>query len=120
MRPIVRTVAALAVTVCAAVALLVAQAPQGRQSEGALGNRPGATRDPEFPIPNIRDYTPRSTLVTPAHPVPRAKFPVVDIHSHQPAPISAQQLDTIVEAMDRLNLRVLVNASGATGDRLVK
>jgi len=97
-----------------------AQAPQGRQSDGALVNRPGADRQPEFPIPNIREYKPHSTLVTPQHPVPRAKYPVIDIHSHQPAPISQDQLATVVQSMDPLNLRVLVNASGATGDRLVQ
>ena len=93
-------------------------APQGGQSQGALGQRPGADRQPELPIPNIREYKPRTTLVVPQHPVPRAKFPVIDLHSHQPTPISAAQFDTIAAAMDALNLRVLVNASGASGDRL--
>ncbi len=97
-----------------------AQAPQGTQSQGALGNRPGANREPDLPIPNIREYKPKSTLVVPQHPVPRAKYPVVDIHSHQPAPISADALETVVRSMDPLNLRILVNASGATGDRLVQ
>jgi predicted TIM-barrel fold metal-dependent hydrolase len=104
----------------AAVAVGVAQAPQGQQSAGALGRRPGADRQPEFPPPSIIDYKPHSTLVTGQHPVPRAKYPVIDIHSHQPAPISPQQLATVVKSMDPLNLRVLVNASGATGDRLVQ
>ena len=98
----------------------IAQAPQGPQSQGALGNRPGANRKPEFPPPSIIDYKPTSTLVVPEHLVPRAKFPVIDIHSHQPAPISAQQLKTVVDSMDPLNLRILVNASGASGDRLVQ
>jgi len=109
---------ALLAALGAAASLTLAQAPQGQQSEGALGRRPGADRQPEFPIPNIREYKPHSTLVVPQHPVPRAKFPVIDIHSHQPAPISAQQLETVVKSMDPLNLQILVNASGATGDRL--
>jgi uncharacterized protein len=100
--------------------LTFAQAPAGRQSEGALGNRPGANREPQLPAPSIREYKPRSTLVVAQHPVPRAKYPVVDIHSHQPAPISESQFDTLIASMDRLNLRVLVNASGASGDRLVQ
>jgi uncharacterized protein len=100
--------------------LVVAQAPQGTQSEGALRPRPGANREPDVPAPSIRDYKPRSTLVVPQHPVPRAKFPVIDIHSHQPAPISAAQFDTLVSQMDGLNLRLLVNASGASGDPLVR
>jgi uncharacterized protein len=110
----------VAMGIAGAVALGLAQAPQGTQSEGALRNRPGADRQPEFPAPNIREYKPRSTLVVPEHPVPRAKFPVVDVHSHQPAPISAAQFDTLVKSMDPLNLRVLVNASGASGDQLVR
>jgi len=64
----------------------LAQVPQGQQSEGAIQRRPGATRTPEFPPPSIVDYKPRSTLVVAQHPVPKAKFPVIDIHSHQPAP----------------------------------
>src|SRR3982750_3957233 len=110
----------LAGVLAAAVAAGIAQTPQGAQSAGALGNRPGADRTPEFPIPNILEYKPHSTLVVPQHPVPRAKYPVIDIHSHQPAPISPQQLATVVQSMDPLNLRILVNASGATGDRLVQ
>jgi uncharacterized protein len=110
----------LAALLAAAVAGGVAQAPQGAQSQGALGNRPGANRQPEFPPPTILEYKPESTLVVPEHPVPKAKFPVIDIHSHQPTPITAQQLETVVKSMDPLNLRILVNASGATGDRLVQ
>src|SRR5205814_809547 len=75
---------------------------------------------PEFPPPSIVDYKPRSTLVTPQHPVPRARFPVVDIHSHQPTPMPADAFEKVVAAMDELNLKVLVNLSGSTGDRLAK
>jgi predicted TIM-barrel fold metal-dependent hydrolase len=110
----------LAAVLVGGVTVGIAQVPQGRQSEGAIQNRPGADRTPEFPVPSIRDYKPTSTLVVPEHPVPRAKYPVIDIHSHQPAPISEQQLDRVVASMNPLNLQVLVNASGASGDRLVQ
>ena len=110
----------VAALVSALAALVIAQAPQGTQSEGALRPRPGANREPEFPAPSIRDYKPRSTLVVPQHPVPRAKYPVIDIHSHQPSPISSAQFDTLVKQMDGLNLQLLVNASGASGDQLVR
>ncbi|HXH24121.1 MAG TPA: amidohydrolase family protein [Vicinamibacterales bacterium] len=108
----------VAAAIALAAAAGVAQAPQGQQSEGALRPRPGAGRQPEFPIPNIREYKPRSTLVVPEHHVPRAKYPVIDIHSHQPAPISDDELDRVVAAMDGLNLQVLVNVSGVSGERL--
>lgn len=117
-------VASRALLVVAAVAVFAAagitQAPQGPRSRGALQARPGADREPEFPAPSIREYKPRSTLVVPQHPVPRAKFPAIDIHSHQPTPISADQFNTLVSSMEPLNLRVLVNATGASGDRLTR
>jgi predicted TIM-barrel fold metal-dependent hydrolase len=113
-------VVVVAAALLAAVAIGVAQAPQGQQSQGALQQRPGADRQPEFPVPNIREYKPKSTLVVPQHPVPRAKFPVIDIHSHQPNPISEEQFATLVKSMDPLNLQVLVNATGVSGDRLVR
>ena len=111
--------ALIVAAVCvAAVASGLAQAPQGNQSEGALQRRPGADRQPQFPIPNIREYKPESTLVVPQHPVPRAKYPVIDIHSHQPAPIGEAEFDRIVQSMDPLNLQLLVNVSGVSGARL--
>jgi predicted TIM-barrel fold metal-dependent hydrolase len=110
--------ALVAVTLLGGMAVGVAQVPEGRQSQGAIQNRPGADRAPEFPVPNIREYKPKSTLVVPEHKVPRAKYPVIDIHSHQPAPMSAQQFDQVVASMNPLNLQVLVNASGASGERL--
>ncbi|MGE0394381.1 MAG: amidohydrolase family protein [Vicinamibacterales bacterium] len=114
------TLRALTLALGLGLLLTGVRAQQPAPSAGALGNRPGANRTPEFPVPSITDYKPRTTLVTAQHPVPKAKYPVIDIHSHQPVPIGAAQFDTVVGAMDRLNLRVLVNASGATGDRLVQ
>jgi predicted TIM-barrel fold metal-dependent hydrolase len=89
------------------------------QTRGAGGRgRPGDGRTPEFPPPTIVEYTPRTTLVVPHHPVPRAKFPAIDIHSHQPTPMSAQQLADVMKGMDANNLQLLVNLSGNSGDRL--
>ena len=65
----------------------------------------------------IREYKPKSTLVVPGHPVPRAKYPVIDIHSHHPR-LTAESWAQVVKDMDALNLRILVNLSGGTGARL--
>ena len=54
----------------------------------------------------VEQWTPRSTLITEEHPVPRAKFPVIDVHSHHRANLSGAQLDQIVKEMDSLNLQV--------------
>ena len=80
--------------------------------------RPAEGRQPEFAPPTIRDYKPKSQLVTAQHPVPRAKFPVIDIHSHQPTPISPGEFDRVMKGMDANNLQILVNLSGSSGERL--
>jgi predicted TIM-barrel fold metal-dependent hydrolase len=90
----------------------IAAAQQGR------GGRPGEGRTPEFPPPTILEYKPKSRLIVPEHPTPRAKYPVIDIHSHQPAPITPERFKEVVDAMDKLNLRTLVNLSGGSGDKL--
>lgn len=64
------------------------------------------------------EYEPRSTLVVPEHPVERARYPVIDVHSHQRGDMSRERLDQVVADMDALNLQVLVNLSGGTGERL--
>jgi predicted TIM-barrel fold metal-dependent hydrolase len=104
--------------------LLAAQAPSpepaGQGRPAGVRGRPGDGRSPEFPEPTITQYKPRTTLKSAQHPVPRAKFPVIDIHSHQPTPMSEAQFARVVEGMDANTLRLLVNASGASGDRLVR
>ena len=109
----------LALPVLALISLTLAAATaQQPQGPGQLRPRPGTGREPEFPAPKITDYKPKSTLVVPEHLVPRAKFPVVDIHGHPPALVSPQTIQTVLDAMDKLNIQVMVQANGASGDRL--
>ncbi|MCC7178187.1 MAG: amidohydrolase family protein [Acidobacteria bacterium] len=102
----------------ALAAVVVGGTLLAQQGPGVQRGRPGAGRTPEFPPLSIIDYKPRSTLKVAEHPVPKAKFPVIDIHSHQPTPISPEQFERVVAGMDANNLRILVNLSGGTGDRL--
>jgi predicted TIM-barrel fold metal-dependent hydrolase len=67
----------------------------------------------------IRQYKPKSTLVVVEHPVPRARYPVVDIHSHHPR-LTPERWAAIVQEMDALHLQVLVNLSGGSGERLAQ
>jgi predicted TIM-barrel fold metal-dependent hydrolase len=99
------------------VPLLVAQS-SGTQSPGQVRPRPADGRQPEFTPPNIREYKPQSMLVTPQHLVPRAKFPVIDIHSHQPTPISTAEFARVVQGMNANNLQTLVNLSGGSGAQI--
>jgi len=105
------------------VLILLAAALMGpdllsQQPPGQVRPRPAEGREPQLQPPTIREYKPKSTLVVPQHPVPRAKFPVVDIHSHQPTPIAPSEYDRVMKGMEENNLRVLVNLSGSSGARL--
>jgi predicted TIM-barrel fold metal-dependent hydrolase len=90
--------------------------PQGQP--GQLRPRPGTGREPEFPPPSIIDYKPRTTLVVPEHKGTRAKFPVVDVHGHPPAFNSPEAVTNVVNLMSPLNIQVMVQTNGATGEAL--
>ncbi|WKN33370.1 amidohydrolase family protein [Porifericola rhodea] len=60
---------------------------------------------------SFEEYDPPSTLVVPEHIVKRAKFPFIDIHSHQ-YNMPEQDLSQTVASMDTLNMGVMVNLSG--------
>jgi len=69
----------------------------------------------------VEDFTPRSELVVPEHPVSRAKYPVIDAHNHLPIDRLQERnvdLDQLVREMDFVNVRTIVNLSGGTGDTL--
>jgi predicted TIM-barrel fold metal-dependent hydrolase len=83
--------------------------------------RPNRCQAPEFPAPSILDYRPRSTLVVPAHQIPKAKYPAIDYHGHPGNLItSAEGLNTLVTALDGLNVRLMVAADNLSGDRLTR
>src|SRR5688572_2302447 len=62
------------------------------------------------------EYDPKSTLVVPQHPRPRAKYPFIDIHNHQRRDMSVGDAQKLIADMDRINMGVLVNLSGGSGD----
>ncbi|MCM2269413.1 MAG: amidohydrolase [Thermoanaerobaculia bacterium] len=73
---------------------------------------PAADAAPDDPSKlSFMEYDPPSTLVVPAHPVPRAKYPFVDVHSHQFNLDEAKVLQLVAD-MDALNMGAMVNLSG--------
>ncbi len=82
--------------------------------------RPRNCQAPTMPPPSILDYRPRSTLVAPEHLVPKAKFPAIDYHGHPGGALtgSAAGLEQLGDAMDALNLRLMVVASNVSGENL--
>jgi predicted TIM-barrel fold metal-dependent hydrolase len=93
---------------------------QGECPPGMTLVRVGACQAPEFPPPSIVDYRPDSTLVTPEHLVPRAKFPVIDVHAHVAGQLgSPQSIARMIGEADKLNLGVLISADNSSGNSLV-
>ena len=95
--------AAAAVALAANVALLGGQGG-GRGQQQGVPIKPGeecppgmtewrhlSCRAPSATPPSIVDYRPKSTVVATEHLVPKAKFPVVDIHNH--TDITAANID---------------------------
>ena len=88
---------------------LLAAVPIHAQSGSASGAPDRPADDPSRI--SFMEYDPPSTLQVPAHPVERAKFPFVDVHSHQ-FNLDEAGVRDIVAAMDRMNMGVMVNLSG--------
>jgi len=65
----------------------------------------------------FEEYNPTSTLVVPTNEVKKAKFPFVDIHSHQ-RDMSPEALKGLIKDMDALNEGLMVNLSGGSGERV--
>ena len=77
--------------------------PDGECPPGMTEFRPRRCLAPQMPAPSILDYRPRSTLVVPAHPVPRAKFPAVDFHGHISGLLMAPNgADSVLKSIDAL------------------
>lgn len=66
---------------------------------------------------DFEKYDPPSTLVVPEHPLKRARFPFIDVHSHHWR-MAEQDLGKLVREMDSLNMGVIVNLSGRGGPAL--
>lgn len=75
---------------------------------------------PPIPPMTVEEYEPKSSLVVPEHIRTRARFPFIDVHNHQPAEPKPDYVTKLVQDMDRINLRVMVDLSGGYGDKLQK
>ena len=66
---------------------------------------------------SFEEYNPKSTLVVTENIVEKAKYPFIDIHSHQ-FKMATQDLSQLIASMDDLNMAVMVNLSGGSGEGL--
>ena len=68
----------------------------------------------------FEEYTPKSTLVVPSNPRTQAKFPFVDVHGHPRQMASPEKIDQLTKEMDTMNMRMMVNLDGRSGEALKK
>jgi predicted TIM-barrel fold metal-dependent hydrolase len=89
--------------------------------QGMTEVRPRSCQAPGMPAPSIVDYRPKSTLVTPEHKVPKAKYPAIDFHGHPQGLFgSAEGLASLTTSLDGLNVRLMVSADNSSGERLLR
>lgn len=77
-----------------------------------------AQQSAPVPAPSIEEYEPKAMLVVPKTTVTRAKYPFIDIHTHQRA-ATQQRLDELIRDMDGLNMRIMLSSpvSGSFGSK---
>jgi hypothetical protein len=70
----------------------------------------------------LKDFDPKSMMHAEAHDVPRAKFPVIDMHNHvnDAGGIHGEAIppEEVVRRMDRANVEKIVILTGMWGERL--
>jgi predicted TIM-barrel fold metal-dependent hydrolase len=116
----------------------------GRLAAGTAGlayARPGFAFDPAAPEPAagkdgaplaLKDFQPKSMLHVPEHRIERARFPVIDVHTHlswakkgDGGVFRGAEMEflatpqELLAVMDRKNIRTMVNLTGGTGAGLV-
>jgi predicted TIM-barrel fold metal-dependent hydrolase len=99
-------------------------APLAHQGARSVAHdQSGATAGGELPLTEFR---PRSMLKVAEHPLERAKFPVVDAHTHFRLKLEMTKdgvapdtkLENFVKVMDRNNIAVCVSLDGGLGEQL--
>ena len=70
----------------------------------------------------LRDYNPHPMLHKAVHEVPRAKFPVIDVHNHvnDPGGVHGEEIPPaeVIRRMDAANVKKIVILTGMWGDKL--
>jgi predicted TIM-barrel fold metal-dependent hydrolase len=69
------------------------------------------------PVMSFEDYNPVPMLKVPGQEITRAKFPFVDVHNHQRRH-TPTSLGDVVREMDAMNMAIMVNLSGGSGQGL--
>src|ERR1700739_1122621 len=72
-----------------------------------------ASSDPNTIL--LKDYRPRSIYKVPVTPVEKAKFPIIDMHSH-PEPKTDAEISTWIKNMDEVGVEKSIVLTMTTGE----
>jgi predicted TIM-barrel fold metal-dependent hydrolase len=100
------------------LALLAATDVTAQQT--GIGYKPATDADSKKTI-LLKDFQPEATLHAAVHEIRRAKFPVIDVHTHtnDAAGIGDRvDLKELIARMDRLNIKTIVILTGMWGKKL--
>jgi predicted TIM-barrel fold metal-dependent hydrolase len=64
----------------------------------------------------LNEFRPATVLKVPEHQLTRAKFPVINVHTHL-GPLSAKEIDEQVAIMDEANIAAMVSLDGRVGPK---
>ncbi|MGB9236606.1 MAG: amidohydrolase family protein [Terriglobales bacterium] len=106
--------------VTTAVLLAFIAGSEGSAQQTGIGYKPAADADSRKTI-LLKDFHPEPALRSAAHEIRRAKFPVIDVHTHtNDAAGIGERVDPkeMIARMDRLNIETIVILTGMWGDKL--
>ena len=106
--------------VTAALLLAFVSASESSAQQTGIGYKPAADADSKKTI-LLKEYHPEPALHAAVHEIQRAKFPVIDVHTHTNDAVGiGDRVDPreMIARMDRLNLKTIVILTGMWGDKL--
>jgi uncharacterized protein len=103
-----------------ALLYLVIFAAAGDAQQTSIGYKPATDADSKKTI-LLKDFQPDPALHAVAHEIHRAKFTVIDVHTHTNDAVGiGDRVDPqeMIARMDRLNIKTIVILTGLWGDKL--
>jgi hypothetical protein len=100
-----------------AAGLPVVNAPSSNALSQQAETPPHTQAQPQPSSPKtilLKDYRPQSIYKIPVTQIPKAKFPIIDMHSH-PYPKTAREIDEWVRTMDEVGVEKTIILTEITG-----
>src|SRR6202158_6585457 len=106
--------------VTTALLLAFASGSEGSAKETGIGYKPATDAESKKTI-LLKDFHPEPALHAAVHEIRRAKFPVIDVHTHINDAVGiGDRVDPkeMIARMDRLNIKTIVILTGTGGAKL--